>query len=141
MEKNEIAMLLEAVRAIDNRKVSTDMVDAWHDILKDMKLEVAREALRLARRDASIEYLEPRHLWSWAKEARINLQPKDEPSEEVRSVQPTCRAHGFKITECAECCAELAKFAEERELDFVSDETKFKHGQLIHRHAAANLYA
>ena len=141
MKKNEVAMLLESVRVVDNRKVSEALVDAWHDILKDMKLEIAREALRLARRDPNVDYLEPRHLISWAREARFNLQPEDEPAEESRSTQPKCREHGEKITECAACCRALAKFAEEKRLNFAEPKTASSHGELIHQHATANLYA
>lgn len=141
MTRADIAKLLEAVRAIDNRKVSPEMVEAWHVILKDMTLEVASEALRLARRDASIEYLEPRHLWGWAKEARMNLQPQDEPDNAPQSMQPKCRQHGEKITECEPCAAELARFAEDNELDFSRTETANIHGELLHQHAVAKFYA
>lgn len=111
MNKIETKSILDTIAAIDNRKLTTDTIEAWHNIIGRIELDIAQEALKLAQQDASIKYLEPRHIVSWAKEAAFRLQrqkPKEEPAEYEYAPQPTCR-HQLKLLSCRPCCREMSK--------------------------------
>ena len=114
MNMIEAKELLEEISAIDGRKMSPEVVATWQGILGSMPLDVAKEAHRLARRDDRINYLEPRHIVSWAKEAAFKLDrenPKVEPKVEA-SPMPVCKAHGKGILMCDPCCHRIYKYKE-----------------------------
>ena len=129
MNISETKSLLDAISAIDNRKVTAEVVDAWHQILGQIPNDIAREALKLAQQDASIKYLEPRHIFGWAKEAAFRLdRNKVVQAENLRGTpEPYCK-HDRKILSCKECCRELSKMAH-----LTSDD--------LHAWAKANIYA
>lgn len=141
MKRNEVATLLGEIRTLDNRTVTPELIDAWTSVLGYMPLEVAREAHVLARRDASINYLEPRHLIAWSKQARENLLPKPTYEPQQGSEQPKCKEHGKKILECRSCCRDLAWFAEDRNLDFTDQVTADRSRDIIHTYAQQQIYA
>lgn len=47
MRKSETAKVLVFAASIDGREVTTQVIDAWHDLLGDMEYGVALEAARL----------------------------------------------------------------------------------------------
>jgi hypothetical protein len=109
---SETRELLQDIAAIDKRNITPETIQAWHSILGHLSLEVAKESHRLARKDLSINYLEPRHIFGWAKEAVSILQrnqPKEDEPQKPSTPEPTCRHHKTRITECKPCCKELGK--------------------------------
>lgn len=101
--------LLRQIAAIDNRKVTPETVAAWHQIIGVLPADVATEALKLAQADASIKYLEPRHLMGWAKEAAFRLDRNEMPVDlqvTESSPPPKCE-HGKSLPLCLPCCRKL----------------------------------
>ena len=112
MQLTETKEIIRQVALVDNRKVSTDVIEAWHNIIGRIPFDIAQEALKLAQQDASIKYLEPRHIVAWAKEAAFRLdrqKPKAPENKFVKVEQPTCRAHQLPILSCRPCCREMNK--------------------------------
>lgn len=112
MNKIETKSILDTIAAIDNRKLTTDTIEAWHNIIGRIPFDIAQEALKLAQQDATIKYLEPRHIVAWAKEAAFRLdrqKPKEEPAKYEYAPQPTCRAHQLPLLSCRPCCREMSK--------------------------------
>ena len=115
MNITETKQLLESISALDNRKVTPETIDAWHSVIGQIPFDIAKEALKLAQQDASIKYLEPRHVFGWAKEAAFRLdrqKPKVE-EERVGSPQSRCKGHGKPILSCDPCCHRLYKYSEQ----------------------------
>jgi hypothetical protein len=129
MNISETKSLLDAISAIDNRKVTAEVVDAWHQILGQIPNDIAKEALKLAQQDASIKYLEPRHIFAWAKEAAFRLDRNKVVEAEVLrgTPEPTCK-HDKKLLSCGTCCRELSK-----QSHLISED--------LHAYAKANIYA
>jgi hypothetical protein len=123
MNMVETKSLLEEISAIDGRKLSPETVATWQGILGNMPLDVAREAHRLARRDDRVNYLEPRHIVSWAKEAAFKLDRENpKPQVQVESKpMPYCKAHNKPILACDPCCHRLYKYKEVRGGDTLHD--------------------
>ena len=114
MKKTECAELLQEISAVDNRKVNVETIEAWFAIVGHIPLDIARQALHLARKDDRIAYLEPRHIISWAKEAAYKLDREQSNSipAPVNSVpQPLCREHGLGIMDCKACCNAMKHLA------------------------------
>lgn len=116
MNKSEVAKLLDEISAVDNRIVGPEQVEAWHKVIGHIPLDIAQEALVMARRDERTNYLEPRHIITWAKEAAFKLDRqagRDTPEEPQGQFvpQPKCK-HQKGIIDCAECTRELAQLAD-----------------------------
>lgn len=114
MNLAETKKLLTQVAAVDNRKLSEETATAWQHILAHVPLEIAQEALTLARRDPNIQYLEPKHIVSWAKEAAFRLD-RNKPKEDgilTGDPMPICRDHDTPILACDPCCHRLWKYKE-----------------------------
>lgn len=112
MNKTETQEILRRVAIVDNRKVSADTLDAWHDIIGRIPFDIAKEALLLAQQDSTIKYLEPRHIVGWAKEAAFRLdrvKPKTEEDQFQKVEQPTCKAHLLPIMDCRPCCWQMSQ--------------------------------
>ena len=120
MNLNETKRLLKEVAVIDNRKLSEEVAEAWQAILGFMEFEIATEALHLARRDASINWLEPRHLVAWGKEAshRRAREQRSTPRADYSAgpTQPRCGAHSVPIMHCRPCCKKLIDGADTEEI-------------------------
>ena len=111
MQITETKEILKQVALIDNRKVSQEVIEAWHRVIGAIPFDIGKEALKLAQQDASIKYLEPRHIMGWSREAAFRLD-RDKPKQlenYVKVEQPICRAHGRKILACDTCCGEMGK--------------------------------
>lgn len=134
MGKSETELIVRKIAALDNRIVTEETVESWHDIIGHMDYTVAERALVKARQDVNVNWLEPRHLVAKAREAIMELN--EEARELAREAEaegrvdpePICRAHRRRITTCKECCARLATDA--RHLS----------GDRLHSWAVANLY-
>lgn len=114
MQISETKEILRRVALIDNRKVSPETIEAWHSIIGSIPFEIAQEALKLAQQDATIKYLEPRHVYAWSKEAAFRLdrnKPVETPKGQV-SPQPKCK-HDRLLLECVACCRELKPLSDQ----------------------------
>jgi len=109
MTLSEIKQLLSEVSAIDNRKLSEETAKAWQAILGFMPLDIAKEALHLARKDDRINWMEPKHIVSQAKEAAFKLdRAKPVVTQPVESSPPPlCKPHGTRLASCIPCCKQL----------------------------------
>jgi hypothetical protein len=148
MNLNETKMLLKEIAAVDNRKLDESLALAWQAIVGHLELPTARSALILARQDATINYLEPRHIVSWSKEARhrANKNTNDEPTSANVAPEPIC-IHQIKVMSCTDCCRALAKKADEwRMFESVSKDNDFtdfmfKSQTQLHTWAKENIYS
>ena len=113
MNKAEVKLLLADVAAIDNRRVSEETVTAWYAVLGHLSLPVAQRALVMARQDEKVDYLEPKHIVSRARHARMAIdRSPDSRAEELSwraEPEPICVPHDCRITKCQPCIALLAK--------------------------------
>lgn len=110
MNKIETKTIVDCVAAIDNRKITPEIIEVWHGIIGSLRFDVAEEALRLAQSDPQIKYLEPRHIVGWAKEAAFRLDRNQMPDDlkATESVPPPKCKHGTSLPLCLPCCRELA---------------------------------
>jgi hypothetical protein len=121
MNKSEIKLLLADVAAIDNRRVTEETVNAWSGVLGHLSLPVAQRALIMARQDEKVDYLEPRHIISRARDARMAIDRSVEDRSEEASwrsdPEPICVTHNSRITKCDKCCALLAQHTESMSIE------------------------
>ncbi len=115
MNLNETKLILKDVALLDNRKLDEAVAMAWHSVIGLIPYDIAKEALKLAQQDATIKYLEPRHIVGWAREAafRLDRQKKKEPEQFKGDEQPICKQHGAKILSCDPCCDRLYRYSEQ----------------------------
>jgi len=128
MNKAETKTLLDAVSAIDNRKITQPLLDGWYDILKQIPIDIALEAHRLARKSESIAYLEPKHIFGFAKEAAYQLdRDKPKPQEEVKrgDPMPNCQ-HDKPIFDCKPCCRTLSQYLDQNGFEGIHNFAKAK---------------
>lgn len=114
MKLQETEILLREMFAIDGRKIDADKIKAWHNVIGNMPLEIAQRALRMARADERITYVEPKHIFGKAKEAADALDRQDERTKEAPktvtgSPMPSC-IHGKGILACDPCCNAMHKY-------------------------------
>jgi hypothetical protein len=134
VNKTETERLVRKAAVLDNRHVNDAVIDAWHELVGHLSYEVAGRALRLARQDPNVGYLEPKHVLAKSRDAivELNLELRDlarQAENEGRSdPEPRCRAHVTRITSCVECCKKL----------FTS--TQWMNATDAHRWAVENLY-
>ena len=128
MNKAETKTLLDAVAAIDNRKITQPVLDGWYDILKQIPIEIALEAHRMARKNESIGYLEPKHIFGYAKEAAYQLD-RDKPKEKEEVLRgdpmPACQ-HKLPIFDCKPCCRTLGQYLDTKGFDGIQAFAKAK---------------
>jgi len=121
MNKSEVKLLLADVAAIDNRRVTEETVVAWHAVLGHLSLPVAQKALVMARQDEKVDYLEPRHIVSRARDARMAIDRGPEArAEEAKwrsEPEPICVPHNLGITKCQPCVALLVKHTDGMSID------------------------
>lgn len=116
MQLKETETLLREMFAIDGRILDADRIKAWHNSIGFMPLEIAQQALRMARQDTNLGYLEPKHLIAKAKAAAEELDREERLAQqrEKKEIQngdpcPTCK-HGTSLISCDECCKNLWRF-------------------------------
>jgi hypothetical protein len=113
MNKAEVKLLLADVAAIDNRRVSEETVTAWTAVVGHLSLPVAQKALVMARQDEKVDYLEPKHIVSRARDARMAIDrgpvARSEEAKWRAEPEPVCVPHDTGITKCQPCIALLVK--------------------------------
>jgi hypothetical protein len=115
MNKIECRELLSEIAAVDNRKVTQEMLDVWAEIVKHIPLDIALEAHKMARKSEAVNYLEPKHIVSFAKEAAYALdrsKPKAKEEYKQGDPMPKCRDHNKPILTCDPCCHRMFKYSQ-----------------------------
>ncbi len=129
MNRLETAQLLKEIAVIDNRKVTEELIDGWHAIIKHVPFDIGQEAHKLARRNPSVTYLEPKHIVSYAQEAAYSLDRQKPKVDYERPIdiapQPTCREHGKKIMTCDPCGRKLLPMADKPAAEILAFAKKF----------------
>jgi len=118
MQITETKEILRLISLVDNRKVSPEVIEAWHGVIGAIPFDIAKEALKLAQQDASIKYLEPRHIVGWSKEAAFRLdrhKPKQQETTQSEPM-PRCKEHSKPILLCDPCCNKLYRYADSQGL-------------------------
>ncbi len=65
----QTAQLLALIKVGDNRTVDRTTIAAWHDLVQDLPIDDALEAVRVHRRE-STDYLMPAHVITGVKRIR-----------------------------------------------------------------------
>lgn len=124
MNLKETETLLREMFAVDGRKLEAEKIAAWKESLGGMQLDVAQTALRAARADSFINFVEPRHLWAKAKSAAQELDRlaqqstmKEEEANKQYAPCPTC-VHGLSLLACNECCRTLMNFHDSHQNEY-----------------------
>jgi len=120
MNKIECRELLSEIAAVDNRKVTQEMLDVWAEIVKHIPLDIALEAHKMARKSEAVNYLEPKHIVSFAKEAAYALdriKPKAKEEYKQGDPMPKCRDHNKPILTCDPCCHRMFKYSQAQGFD------------------------
>lgn len=117
MKIQETEILLREMFAIDGRHLDADKLKAWHNVIGNMPLDIAQRALRMARQDERIKYIEPKHIFGKAKEAAEAMDRQEErnkvtPVPKQGSPMPTC-IHGKGLLGCDPCCNSLWRYHKE----------------------------
>ncbi len=110
MQKLDTERLVRKLAVLDNRQVNDGVVDVWHELVGHLSYQVAEVALRKARQDVNINWIEPKHVLAKSHDAIRELN--DEATRLAREAEaagtgapePKCAAHGLRITSCAACC-------------------------------------
>lgn len=110
MNKNELVTLMGEIAAVDNRRLDEAVYKAWFEIIQNIPMDIAREALHKCRADDRIGYLEPKHIVAAAKEiAQAEVRYQKPPEVERGVPQPKCK-HEVPVTECRPCCRKLKDY-------------------------------
>ena len=110
MQKLETERLVRKLAVLDNRTVNDGVVDAWHELVGHLTYRVAELAVRKARQDASINWVEPKHVLAKAHDAAKELNEqatklaRQAEDNGTGAPQPKCAEHGLRITTCKDCC-------------------------------------
>lgn len=115
MNKIEVKELLGVISAVDGRKVEPETVEAWFEVIGQFSYVVAREAVVECRRDPSIMWLEPKHVYARCKAMRdrqtqFREQEARASEEKVSEPCPVC-VHGNQLVACLTCCRQIARLA------------------------------
>lgn len=154
MQQNELKKLMAEIAAVDNRKLTEEALIAWERIIGHLSYEIASEALLRARKDPSVQYLEPRHIIEWSKQILAARQKPFELPEFKGHPEPNCK-HAIPVTQCKPCCRELAAYAARNGFldkdhriqykDPAQEEARIarviKERDMIHTYAKQNIYA
>lgn len=114
MKLEDTKYLLGKIAAVDNRIITDETLNTWHEIVGHLSFEVAERALVKARQDQFVDWVEPRHIVAKARDAIIDLNEearklaREAEEDGVGAPEPICRPHGSRITECLDCCRLLA---------------------------------
>ncbi|QTF71258.1 hypothetical protein [Arthrobacter woluwensis] len=84
MNKGDTARLLSKAALVDNRIISPETVEAWHEIVGHLDYRLALEALRIHRTTAT-DYLMPAHIIANTCKAREELELAD---RKQRAIEP-----------------------------------------------------
>jgi hypothetical protein len=110
MQKLDTERLVRKLAVLDNRQVNDGVVDGWHELVGHLSYNVAELALRKARQDVTINWVEPKHLLAKAHDAARELNQeatrlaREAEENGTGAPEPKCAEHGLRITTCRECC-------------------------------------
>ena len=114
MNAAEVNQLLEYAQALDNRKITPVMIQAWLDVLGSLDFETARLATIEARKAETITWLEPKHVLKYARPFLERRQVETERAATLQEIQnrtssamPKCK-HGLGLLYCLPCCKSVA---------------------------------
>lgn len=120
MKISETTELVALISMVDNRKVESATVEAWHLIIGGYDFEDCKRALISARQRDDINWLEPKHIVAEIKklkERRVIEERREKAMEEKEEFaaqpMPQCR-HGLGILKCDPCCNAVYKNHTER---------------------------
>lgn len=83
MDLGQTGQLLALVQIGDNRRVDRAVIAAWHDLVHDLPLDDALDAVRQHRRE-STDYLLPAHVIAGVRRIRgARLRAAPEPMPDV----------------------------------------------------------
>jgi hypothetical protein len=110
MQKLDTERLVRKLAVLDNRTVNDGVVDGWHELVGHLSYQVAELALLKARQDATINWVEPKHVIAKSHDAvkELNTEAarlaREAEEAGTGAPEPKCAAHGVRITRCNECC-------------------------------------
>jgi hypothetical protein len=113
MQKLDTERLVRKLAVLDNRTVNDGVVESWHELVGHLSYQVAELALLKARQDATINWVEPKHIIGKSHDAVKELNSeaarltREAEENGASDPQPKCLAHGLLITSCAECCVTI----------------------------------
>lgn len=117
MQKTETAELIEFLSLVDGRKISSEKILAWHEVLGFLEYPVAKQAVIEAQRDSAIQYIEPKHILGKAKSIQDRKKSEEQRAEQFKekpltfgSRMPKCQ-HGIGLLTCDPCCKTAAQQA------------------------------
>jgi hypothetical protein len=117
MQKTETAELIEFLSLVDGRKISSEKILAWHEVLGFLEYPVAKQAVIEAQRDSAIQYIEPKHILGKAKSIQDRKKSEEQRAEQFKqkpltfgSRMPKCH-HGIGLLLCDPCCKTAAQQA------------------------------
>lgn len=139
MKIQETEILLREMFAIDGRMLDAERIKAWHNVIGSMPLEIAQRALRLARQDERIGYVEPKHIIGKAKESAdaLDREERIKNAQQAKEFQqgfpqPTC-IHGELLLSCNPCCHRM-------HLEHEAHKVKEINSELCLKYAKENIY-
>jgi hypothetical protein len=140
MKIQETEILLREMFAIDGRMLDAERIKAWHNVIGSMPLDIAQRALRLARQDERIGYVEPKHIIGKAKESADSLDREERVKQAQQAKptqkgfpQPTC-IHGEPLLSCNPCCHKM-------HLEHQAHKDRELISELCLKYAKENIYA
>lgn len=117
MNKTETANLVEFLSLVDGRKISTEKILAWHELVGFLEYDIAKQAVIEAQRDSAIPYIEPKHILARARTIRDRKKAELAREEQMREKplafgtrMPKCQ-HNIGILLCDPCCKTAAEQA------------------------------
>ena len=117
MQKTETAELIEFLSLVDGRKITTEKIMAWHELIGFLDYPVAKQAVLEAQRDSGIQYIEPKHILGKAKAIKDKAKAEAAREEQFKekpltfgSRMPKCH-HGIGLLLCDPCCKTAAQQA------------------------------
>jgi hypothetical protein len=134
MLKTETERLVRKLAVLDNRTVNDGVVDAWHELVAHLSYQVAELAVRKARQDVTINWVEPKHVLAKAHDAARELNEearrlaREAEENGTGAPEPKCAEHGLRITTCQPCCVTIYK----KSLELPADR--------LHSWAVGNVY-
>lgn len=117
MQKTETAELIEFLSLVDGRKISSEKILAWHELIGYLDYPLAKQAVIEAQRDSSIQYIEPKHILAKAKSIKERQRTEEAREEQFKEKplafgtrMPKCQ-HGIGLLLCDPCCKVAAQQA------------------------------
>lgn len=133
MNIDETKAICQRVCQVEGRVWTIETNRVWHDLLKNLDVEVAHRATQLALQDHNIHQVAPKHILAKVpaatSELNAELRRQDADENGWRSEpEPICDAHGLGITKCQDC------------IDVLVHQVGHLHGDRLHEWAKQHVY-